>query len=127
MDMEAIFTEYETRRDAGDNEAAEIIGDVYTALDMLETDGTEAPEDYLLKTYYGISGYAFQQEKFNHGKLFEIRMALEDEMVKAGFLEADEEPEEADEYDSETNWDEWMADQRYDMYRDMELSMQYER
>ena len=54
-------------------------------------------------------------------------MACEDALVKAGILEADEEPEEADEYDSETNWDEWAADQRYDMYRDMELTMRYER
>ena len=120
MDMQEIFSEYEIRRAAGDKETAEIIGDVYTALDMLETDGTEAPEDYLLKTYYDICDCAFQKEKFRHGKLFEIRMALEDEMVKAGFLEADEEPEEADENDSGTNLDEWMADQRYDMYRDME-------
>ena len=54
-------------------------------------------------------------------------MACEEALVEAGILEADEEPEEADEYDSETNWDEWMADQRYDMYRDMDIAMGYER
>lgn len=70
---------------------------------------------------------AWKIEKLKHGKLFEIRMACEDALVKAGILEADEEPEEAEEYDSETNWDEWMADQRYDMYRDMDIAMGYER
>ena len=52
---------------------------------------------------------------------------MENAMVELGILEADEEPEEADEYDSETNWDEWMADQLYDAYRDFDLAMGYER
>jgi len=129
MDMNAIFAEYETRRAAGDKETAEIIGDVYTVLDMLDS-GADAEEnrDFFEKTYYGMSAVAFKVEKFNPGRLFEIRMACEDALVEAGILEADEEePEEADEYNSETNWDEWMADQRYDMYRDMDLAMRYER
>ena len=126
MDMKEIWAEYETRRAAGDHEASEIIGEVYTALDMLDMDGENAPEDYLLNTYNAICSLSWNREKLRFGKLHEIKMALEDEMVKAGFLEGDE-PEEADEYDSETNWDEWMADQRYDMYRDMELTMRYER
>ena len=58
----------------------------------------------------------------------DAKLALENALVAMGMLEADEEePEEADEYDSETNWDEWMADQRYDMYRDMDIAMGYER
>ena len=58
----------------------------------------------------------------------DAKLALENALVALGMLEADEEePEEADEYDSETNWDEWMADQRYDMYRDMDIAMGYER
>lgn len=128
MDMNAIFAEYETRRDAGDKETAELIGDVYTVLDMLDS-GADAEEnrDFFEKTYYGMSAVAWKVEKFNPGRLFEIRMACEEALVEAGILEADEEPEEADEYDSETNWDEWAADQRYDMYRDMELTMRYER
>ena len=52
----------------------------------------------------------------------------EDALVALGILEADEEePEEADEYDSETHYDEWVADQRYDAYRDFDLAMGYER
>lgn len=128
MDMQAIFAEYETRRAAGDKETAELIGDVYTVLDMLDS-GADAEEnrDFFEKTYYGMSAVAWKVEKFNPGRLFEIRMACEDALVEAGILEADEEPEEADEYDSETNWDEWAADQRYDMYRDMDIAMGYER
>ena len=57
----------------------------------------------------------------------DAKLELENALVAMGMLEADEEPEEADEYDSETNWDEWMADQRYDMYRDMDIAMGYER
>lgn len=128
MDMQAIFSEYETRRASGDKETAELIGDVYTVLDMLDS-GADAEEnrDYFERTYYGMSAVAWKVEKFHPGRLFEIRMACENALVEAGILEADEEPEEADEYDSETNWDEWMADQRYDMYRDMDLAMKYER
>lgn len=128
MDMQAIFSEYETRRAAGDKETAELIGDVYTVLDMLDS-GADAEEnrDFFEKTYYGMSAVAWKVEKFHPGKLFEIRMACEEALVEAGILEADEEPEEADEYDSETNWDEWAADQRYDMYRDMDIAMGYER
>ena len=128
MDMNGIFAEYETRRAAGDRQTAELIGDVYTVLDMLDS-GADAEEnrDFFEKTYYGMSAAAWKIEKFHPGKLFEIRMACEEALVEAGILEGDEEPEEADEYDSETNWDEWMADQRYDMYRDMELAMRYER
>ena len=126
--MEKVWSEYEAEKAAGNAETAELIGDVYTVLDMLDS-GADAEEnrDFFEKTYYGMCDVAWKIEKLNHGKLFEIRMACEDALVEAGILEADEEPEEADEYDSETNWDEWMADQRYDMYRDMDLAMRYER
>lgn len=113
--MEKVWNEYEAEKAAGNAETAELIGDVYTVLDMLDS-GADAEEnrDFFEKTYYGMCDMEWKVEKFNHGKLFDIRMACE-------------EPEEADEYDSETNWDEWMADQRYDMYRDMDLAMRYER
>jgi len=126
--MEKVWSEYEAEKAAGNAETAELIGDVYTVLDMLDS-GADAEEnrDFFEKTYYGMSAVAWKVEKFNPGRLFEIRMACEDALVEAGILEADEEPEEADEYDSETNWDEWMADQRYDMYRDMDIAMGYER
>lgn len=126
--MEKVWNEYEAEKAAGNAETAELIGDVYTVLDMLDS-GADAEEnrDFFEKTYYGMSAVAWKVEKFHPGKLFEIRMACENALVEAGILEADEEPEEADEYDSETNWDEWAADQRYDMYRDMDLAMKYER
>jgi len=126
--MEKVWNEYEAEKAAGNAETAELIGDVYTVLDMLDS-GADAEEnrEFFEKTYYGMCDAAWKVEKLNHGRLFKIRMACEDALVKAGILEGDEEPEEADEYDSETNWDEWMADQRYDMYRDMELAMRYER
>ena len=126
--MEKVWNEYEAEKATGNAETAELIGDVYTVLDMLDS-GEDAEEnrDFFEKTYYGMCDAAWKVEKLNHGKLFEIRMACEDALVEAGILEGDEEPEEADEYDSETNWDEWMADQRYDMYRDMDLAMRYER
>ena len=126
--MEKVWNEYEAERATGNAETAELIGDVYTVLDMLDS-GADAEEnrDFFEKTYYGMSDVAWKVEKFNHGRLFEIRMACEEALVEAGILEADEEPEEADEYDSETNWDEWAADQRYDAYRDYDLAMGYER
>lgn len=126
--MEKVWNEYEAEKAAGNAETAELIGDVYTVLDMLDS-GADAEEnrDFFEKTYYSMSAVAWKVEKFHPGKLFEIRMACENALVEAGILEADEEPDEADEYDSETNWDEWAADQRYDMYRDMDLAMRYER
>ena len=126
--MEKVWNEYEAEKAAGNAETAELIGDVYTVLDMLDS-GADAEEnrEFFEKTYYGMCDIAWKAEKLNNGKLFEIRMACEDALVEAGILEGDEEPEEADEYDSETNWDEWMADQRYDMYRDMDIAMGYER
>ena len=126
--MEKVWNEYEAEKAAGNAETAELIGDVYTVLDMLDS-GADAEEnrDFFEKTYYGMSAVAWKVEKFHPGRLFEIRMACEEALVEAGILEADEEPEEAEEYDSETNWDEWMADQRYDMYRDMDIVMGYER
>ena len=126
--MEKVWNEYEAEKATGNAETAELIGDVYTVLDMLDS-GADAEEnrDFFEKTYYGMSAVAWKVEKFHPGRLFEIRMACENALVEAGILEADEEPEEADEYDSETNWDEWMADQRYDMYRDMDIAMGYER
>ena len=126
--MEKVWNEYEAEKATGNAETAELIGDVYTVLDMLDS-GADAEEnrDFFEKTYYGMSAVAWKVEKFHPGKLFEIRMACENALVEAGILEADEEPEEADEYDSETNWDEWMADMKYDAHRDDELAMRYER
>lgn len=56
------------------------------------------------------------------------RMALENALVALGILEPDEEPEEEEEELDYTNsaqrWEEYVADLKYDEYRDM---MGYER
>ena len=91
MNMDQIWAAYEAEKAAGDKETADIIGDVYTALDMIETDGANADEGMLLKTYSRICQISFRREGFSFGPLFEIRMALENAMIQAGFLEADEE------------------------------------
>lgn len=126
--MEKVWNEYEAEKAAGNAETAEMIGDVYTVLDMLDS-GADAEEnrDFFEKTYYGMSAIAWKVENFNHGRLFDIRMACEDALVEAGILEADEEPEDEEEnLNTSSNWDEWAADQKYDEYRDMVL-MGYER
>lgn len=56
----------------------------------------------------------------------DAKLAMENALVEMGLLEADEEPEEEEEdLNTSTNWDEWAADQRFDMYRDLAL-MGYE-
>lgn len=129
--MEKTWSLYEAEKATGNAEAANLIGDVYTVLDMIDTDtDMEEKEDWAYSTYLNIGRLAMGRYglvNMQKGPLWEIRNGLEDAMTKAGLLEADEEPEEADEYDSETNYDEWVADQRYDAYRDNELAMAYER
>lgn len=126
--MDKTWEQYEAEKAAGNAETADTIADVYTALDMLLM-GWDAEEnrDSMEKAYYGICDLSWKREGFKHGNLFEIRMGLEEKLVAVGILEPDEEPEEADEYDSETNYDEWVADQRYEAYRDYDLAMGYER
>ena len=89
--MEKVWNEYEAEKATGNAETAELIGDVYTVLDMLDS-GADAEEnrDFFEKTYYGMSAVAWKIEKFHPGRLFEIRMACENALVEAGILEADE-------------------------------------
>ena len=50
------------------------------------------------------------------------KLALENALVAMGMLEADEEQdEEPEDTNDSTHWDEWAADQRFDMYRDLAL------
>ena len=86
----------------------------------------EANRDKLEKAYYNFFGKAvFSEDE----KQVEAFRALETALVNLGILEPDEEPEEAEEELDYTNdaehFDEWAADQRYDMYRDLAL-MGYE-
>lgn len=114
--MEKVWNEYEAERATGNAETAELIGDVYTVLDQIELGNVE--ESFAWNTYYGISK-AITKELI-HGEetnaVSAYRM-LEEAMVEAGLLEADEEPEEED-LNTSTNWDEWAADQRFDAYRE---------
>ena len=87
----------------------------------------EANRDKLEKAYYGFFGKAvFSEDE----KQVEAFRALETALVNLGILEPDEEPEEEEEealdYTNDAaRWDEWAADQQYDMYRDLAL-MGYE-
>lgn len=124
--MERTWSLYEAEKATGSAETAEMIGNAYTVLDQIELGNVE--ESFAWNTYYGISK-AITKELI-HGEetnaVSAYRM-LEEAMVEAGLLEADEEPEEEEEdLNTSTNWDEWAAEQRFDEYRDLAL-MGYER
>lgn len=117
--MEKAWSLHEAEKAAGNAETAELIGDVYTALDILDMGmDAKAHRDYMEKVYYGLCTLGVQ------GGLLEIRLGLENELVAAGILEADEETEEAN---SATHWDEWTLDQKIDRERDERAAMAYER
>lgn len=126
--MERTWSLYEAERESGNVEMAGRIGDAYTVLDMIDTNSVN--DDFAWNTYYGI-GKAVTKELLNNEETNGVKAyrMLEEAMVEAGLLEADEEPEEEEEELDYTNdaqhWDEWAADQRYDMYRDLAL-MGYE-
>lgn len=126
--MEKTWSLYEAEKATGSAETAEMIGNAYTVLDQIELGNVE--ENFAWNTYYGIGKAITKElirgEETNGTKAYRM---LEEAMVEAGLLEADEEPEEEEEPDEDRNsvqhWDEWAADQRYDMYRDLAL-MGYE-
>lgn len=126
--MEKTWSLYEAERESGNVEAAEMIGEAYTVLDMIDMGKTD--EEFAWHTYYvtfkDVTKSLLNGEETNAVKAYRM---LEDAMVKAGLLEADEEPDEEPEILDYTNdaqhLDEWAADQRYDMYRDLAL-MGYE-
>ena len=87
----------------------------------------EANRDMLEKAYYGFFGKTVLSQDEKQREAFK---ALETALVNMGILEPDEEPEEVEEevlnYTNDAeHFDEWAADQRYDMYRDLAL-MGYE-
>jgi len=126
--MERTWSLYEAERESGNVEMAGRIGDAYTVLDMIDTNSVN--DDFAWNTYYGI-GKAVTKELLNNEETNAVKAyrMLEEAMVEAGLLEADEEPEEEEEPDDDRNsaqhWDEWAADQRFDVYRDLAL-MGYE-
>ena len=92
---------------------------------MTKTEWMDKYQDGLLDAYYKLCAISAKDED-----MMQPRMELEAALVNLGLLEADEEPDEEPEDEEEdlntsTNWDEWAADQRFDMYRDLAL-MGYE-
>lgn len=91
----------------------------------------EANRDNLEKAYYTLSKICIREDGIlnQDSEKWQTLRALETALVNLGILEPDEEPEEEEEELDYTNdkqhWDEWVADQRYDMYRDLAL-MGYE-
>jgi len=127
---ELLWGLYEAERESGSKELAEKIGDAYTVLDQIDMDNID--EGFALQTYYGLSKLITKD--MIHGNAtagVQAYRILEQAMVEAGLLEADEEEAEEEETDDDRNsaehWDEWMADQRYDAYRDFDIAMGYER
>lgn len=116
--MEKTWSLYEAERESGNVELAEKIGNAYTVLDQIELGNVE--ESFAWSTYYGISKAISKElihgEETNAVKAYRM---LEEAMVEAGLLEADEEPEDEEEdLNTSSNWDEWELDHMYDCYRD---------
>lgn len=122
--MDKTWSLYEAEKAAGNAETADMIGDAYTVLDMIDMGSVE--EEFAWHTYYGIGKAVTKEllhgEETNTVKAYRM---LEEAMVEAGLLEADEEPEDEEEELDYTNsaqhWDEWAADQRFNVYRDLAL------
>lgn len=128
--MDKTWSLYEAEKAAGNAETAEMIGDAYTILDMIDMGEAETHRDEMEKTYYQM-GRALTRDMLagRETGAVEAYRIMEAALVDAGILEADEEPEdepeELDYTNSAQHWDEWAADQRFDMYRDLAL-MGYE-
>lgn len=124
--MNKTWSLYEAEKAAGNAETADMIGDAYTILDMINMGETETHRDYMEKTYYRM-GRELTQDMLagRETRAVEAYRIMEAALVDAGILEADEEPEvepeELDYTNSAQHWDEWAADQRFDMYRDLAL------
>ena len=91
----------------------------------------EANREGLEKAYYTLSKICIREDGILNqaSENWQTLRALETALVNLGILEPDEEPEEEEEELDYTNdkqhWDEYVADQRFDMYRDLAL-MGYE-
>ena len=93
--MERTWSLYEAEREIGNAETAEMIGEAYTVMDMIDMGNVD--ETVAWHTYYStskaITKSLLHGEETNVVKAYRM---LEEAMVEAGLLEADEEPEEAD-------------------------------
>ena len=116
--MEKTWSLYEAERESGNVEMADWIGNCYTVLDMIDMGNVD--ETFAWHTYYSTSKAITKElihgEETNAVKAYRM---LEEAMVEAGLLEADEEPEdEGKDLNTSSNWDEWELDHMYDCYRD---------
>lgn len=99
-----------------------------TQIELIETN-----RDALENLYHAVGMLTIKDRLDNNETpLLAAYRAFEEALVNMGILEADEEeeaeeeePEELDYTNDAQHWDEWAADQRYDMYRDLAL-MGYE-
>lgn len=92
----------------------------------------EANREGLEKAYYTLSKICIREDGIlnQDSENWQTLRSLETALVNLGILEPDEEPEEEEEEaldytNDKQHWDEYVADQRYDMYRDLAL-MGYE-
>ena len=88
----------------------------------------EANREGLEKAYYTLSKICIREDGIlnQDSENWQTLRALETALVNLGILEPDEEPEEEEEEaldytNDKQHWDEYVADQRYDMYRDLAL------
>lgn len=111
------------------SEAFEMVYDLLDEMDMqgkgLDAGMIEANRERLEKAYYDLQKLTLKAGFGSYLEMLNTWLAYEAELIDLGILSADEEPEEASEYDSETNWAEWELDHMIDSYR--EDRMAYER
>ena len=125
--MDKTWSLYEAEKAAGNAESADMIGDAYTVLDMIDMGEAETSQDIMLKTYYQMGRKLIRDMLAGRETgAVEAYRIMESAMVDAGILEADEEPEEEEQEtldytNSASHFDEWVADQRFDVYRDLAL------
>ena len=91
---------------------------------MTKTEWIEKYQDGLLESYYKLHSLCVATDGVNdqNTPLWNTWKQFDAALVSLGLLEADEEePEDEEDLDTSTNWDEWAADHRYDVYRDLAL------
>lgn len=130
-----IAREMENRFMDGERDFSDAFEMVYDLLDEMDLQGKdmdaemiEANRERLEKAYYDLQKLTLKAGFDSYYEILKAWLAYEAELIDLGILESDEEPEEEEELDytnDAQHWDEWVADQRYDEYRDMAL-MGYE-
>lgn len=140
--MKKAFANYEAAREIENrfmdserdfSDAFEMVYDLLDEMGMqgkdMDVEMIEANRERLEKAYYDLQKLTLKAGFDSYNEILNTWLAYEAELIGLGILEADEEPEDEEEELDYTNdaqhWDEWVADQRYDMYRDLAL-MGYE-